>query len=69
LTGAARRGPNVARRQKLEVLIGLFGSLMALALVAAVVGMVRDNPSVATSLVLLGASVALGLTIRAHRRA
>jgi hypothetical protein len=69
LTGPARRAPNLARQQKLEMLIGIFGCLTVLAFVAAVVGIVRDDPSVATSLVVLGAAAASGLAIRARLRA
>lgn len=69
MTGPARHTPNLARQQKLELLIGIFGCLTVLAFVAAVVGIVRDNPSVATSLVVLGAATASGLTIRARLRA
>ncbi|NLU84267.1 hypothetical protein [Rhodococcus sp. HNM0569] len=60
-----RRG---ARRQQLELLIGLFGFFTVVAFVAAVVPIVRGEPSVTASLVLLGCVAGLGGAWVLHRR-
>jgi hypothetical protein len=71
LTGptSGRRPANPARRQKLEVAIGILGMVTLLVFVSAVFGIVRGEPSPAASLVLLGVAAGLGLAIRARLRA
>ncbi|MFF0816734.1 hypothetical protein ACFYVR_16510 [Rhodococcus sp. NPDC003318] len=56
------------RRQQLEILMGVLGFVTVMAFVAAVVGIVRGEPGVTPSLVLLALVVALGLTVRAWMR-
>ncbi|TQF74621.1 hypothetical protein FK531_00490 [Rhodococcus spelaei] len=57
------------RRQQLEMLIGLLGFFTVVVFVAAAAGIVRGNPGVTPSLVLLGCAAALALAVRAWRRA
>lgn len=59
----------VAKRQRLELLVGLFGFFTLMALVSAVVEIVRGTPSVLSSFVLLGCVVLTGLAVFALRRA
>ncbi|WP_305095413.1 hypothetical protein [Prescottella sp. R16] len=55
-------------RQSLEMLIGILGFFTFMAFLAAVVPIVRGEPSVTASLVLLGCVLALGGALVAHRR-
>lgn len=55
-------------RQSLEMLIGILGFFTFMAFVAAVVPIVRGEPSVTASLVLLGCVAALGGAIVLRRR-
>jgi hypothetical protein len=64
-----RRPTDLARLQKLEMLIGIFGCLTVLLFAVAALGIIRGEPSVATALALLGVAVATGLAIRARVRA
>ncbi|MFC9789491.1 hypothetical protein [Rhodococcus sp. NPDC127528] len=56
------------RRQQLEMLIGLLGFFTAVSFLAAAAGIVRGNPGLTASLVLLGCVAALALAIRAWRK-
>ncbi|MEV0948585.1 hypothetical protein [Rhodococcus sp. NPDC049939] len=58
----------VAKRQRLEVLIGIFGFFTAMAFIAAVVEIVRGDPGVMPAMVLLGCLVLTGLAVRARGR-
>lgn len=53
----------VAKRQRLEVLIGILGFFTVMAFIAAVVEVVRGDPGVTPALVLLGCLVLSGLAI------
>ncbi|RVW02006.1 hypothetical protein [Rhodococcus xishaensis] len=55
-------------RQPLEMLVGILGFFTFMAFVAAVVPIVRGEPSVTASLVLLVCVVLLGGVIVLHRR-
>ncbi|QBJ96440.1 hypothetical protein ERC79_11085 [Rhodococcus sp. ABRD24] len=56
------------RRQSLEMLIGIVGFFTVMAFLAAAVAIVRGEPSVTSSLVLLGCVVVLGGVIVLRRR-
>ena len=58
----------VAKRQRLEVLIGILGFFTVMALVAAVVEVFRGDPGVTPALVLLACLVLSGLAITARNR-
>jgi hypothetical protein len=58
-----------ARRQRLDVLVGILSFFTAMAFVAAVVEIVRGDPGVRPALVLLGTVMLLGLALLARRRA
>lgn len=58
----------VAKRQRLEVLIGILGFFTVMAFVAAVVEVVRGEPGVMPALVLLGCLVLFGMALLARRR-
>lgn len=59
----------VAKRQRLEVLIGVLGFFTVMAFIAAVVEVVRgDPPGVIPALVLLGCLVLSGLAVVARNR-
>ena len=58
----------VAKRQRLEVLIGILGFFTVMAFVAAVVAVFRGDPGVTPALVLLGCLVLSGLAITARKR-
>ena len=55
-------------RQSLEMLIGILGFFTVMAFLAAVVPIVRGEPSVTASLVLAGCVAARGGVIVLHRR-
>ncbi|WP_420881035.1 hypothetical protein [Rhodococcus sp. (in: high G+C Gram-positive bacteria)] len=55
-------------RQPLEMLIGILGFFTFMAFLAAVVPIVRGEPSVTASLVLLACVVLLGGVVVLHRR-
>ncbi|MDH6283729.1 hypothetical protein [Prescottella agglutinans] len=55
-------------RQSLEMLIGILGFFTFMSFVAAVVPIVRGEPSVTASLVLLACVALLGGAIVLHRR-
>ncbi|MFF2027570.1 hypothetical protein ACFVW2_38125 [Streptomyces sp. NPDC058171] len=58
----------MAKRQRLEVLIGILGFFTVMAFVAAVVEVFRGDPGVTPALVLLGCLVLSGLAITARKR-
>lgn len=58
----------VAKRQRIEVLVGILGFFTGMAFLAAVAEAVRDDPGVAPALVLLGCLVLLGLALLVRRR-
>lgn len=58
----------VAKRQRLEVLIGILSFFTFMAFVSALVGIVRGAPAVLPSLVLAGFVVLLAMAIVARRR-
>lgn len=58
----------VAKRQRLEVLVGLLGFFTVMALASAIVEIVRGAPSVTSSMVLLGCVVLTGLAVTALLR-
>ncbi|MBV6761870.1 hypothetical protein [Rhodococcus opacus] len=58
----------VAKRQRLEVLIGILGFFTVMAFVAAVVEVFRGDPGVTPALVLAGCLVLSGLAITARKR-
>ena len=58
----------VAKRQRLEVLIGILGFFTVMAFIAAVVEVVRGDPGVTPALVLLGCLVLSGLAVVARNR-
>lgn len=49
-----------AKRQRLEVLIGIFGFFAVMALIAAVVELFKPEPGVVPALVLLGSLLLTG---------
>ncbi|NKR45272.1 hypothetical protein GS966_25200 [Rhodococcus hoagii] len=55
-------------RQSLEMLIGILGFFTFMAFLAAVVPIVRGEPSATASLILLGCVAALGGALVLHRR-
>ncbi|NKS20544.1 hypothetical protein GS467_04805 [Rhodococcus hoagii] len=55
-------------RQSLEMLIGILGFFTFMAFLAAVVPIVRGEPSVTASLILLGCVAALAGALVFHRR-
>lgn len=59
----------VAKRQRLELLVGVLGFFTLMALISAVVQIVRGTPSMTSSLVLLVCVVLTGLAVTALRRA
>lgn len=58
----------VAKRQRLEVVMGILGFFTVMAFLAALAGIVRGDPGVTPSLVLLACVVLLGLSFVAWRR-
>ncbi|MGW0043275.1 hypothetical protein [Rhodococcus sp. NPDC003348] len=65
MTDARRRA---RRRQQLEMLVGVLGFFTVMAFVAAVVGIVRGEPGLTQSLVLLGCLIGLLSAVAAWRR-
>ncbi|WP_072690258.1 hypothetical protein [Rhodococcus marinonascens] len=58
----------VAKRQRLEVLIGILGFFTSMAFIAAVVEVARGDPGIMPALVLLGCLVLTGLAVLARSR-
>ena len=58
----------IAKRQRLEVLIGVLGFFTLMAFVSAGASILRGDPDVAQSVVLLLFTVLFGLAILARRR-
>ncbi|WP_070380281.1 hypothetical protein [Rhodococcus sp. WMMA185] len=58
----------VAKRQRLEVLIGILGFFTVMAFIAAVAEVFRGDPGVTPALVLLGCLALTGLAVRARNR-
>ncbi|CAM3043236.1 hypothetical protein [Skermania piniformis] len=61
-------GHPIARRQRLEVLIGILAFFTLPALVAAVAELFREPPGVVPASVLAGVLALLGLAVAARRR-
>jgi hypothetical protein len=58
----------VAKRQRLEVLIGILGFFTVMAFIAAVVEVVNGDPGVTPALVLLGCLLLSWLAVAARAR-
>ncbi|MGC0366649.1 putative membrane protein [Rhodococcus sp. 27YEA15] len=58
-----------SRAQRMELIAGFISVFALMALIGAVVAIVKGDPGIMPSLVLLGCVVALGLAFRGYRNA
>ncbi|KSU68557.1 hypothetical protein [Rhodococcus qingshengii] len=58
-----------SRAQRMELIAGFISVFALMSLIGAVVAIVKGDPGVTPSLVLLGCVVALGLAFRGYRNA
>ncbi|MCE4269054.1 hypothetical protein [Rhodococcus globerulus] len=58
-----------SRAQRMELIAGFISVFALMALISAVVAIVKGDPGVTPSLVLLGCVIALGFAYRGYRKA